>query len=111
MSSLRWKLKLSPPETTMDLLEIKQQLTYQRQELSNRLKTIQNDFDANDSLDDVLFSIAHKTKVELAKVKQTIALIESGDFGFCQQCGAPLNSQLLEQNPFQTMCERCEDTP
>ena len=91
----------------MDYLEIKQKLKYRNQELSNRLTSIKSDFDSNENLDDVLFSIAHETKVELAQVKQAIERIESNQYGTCKNCNATIDIDSLTNNPFQTLCCNC----
>lgn len=88
--------------------EIYQLMKYKRDELSSRLSSIQKDFSSESSTDDVLFSIAHETKVELLNVKNIIADIEQGRFGLCQQCHQPISIALLKTNPFETTCEHCK---
>ena len=91
----------------MDYIAIKQRLKYRNEELVHRLESIKNDFVNCDDLDDVLFSIAHETKLELANVKQAIEKIDQNKFGICQSCGNQIDMKSLLDNPFQTICEQC----
>ena len=91
----------------MNYMEIKQRLKYRNEELSNRLESIKQDFDDNEDLDDVLFTIAHDTKVELANVRQAIERIDEKCFGKCKQCGNEIDADALNNDPFQTLCADC----
>lgn len=87
--------------------EVYQLLKYRRQELSSRLQSIKNDFSATGDMDDVLFNIAHETKVELATVKVAIEEIEAETYGFCKKCSAELTLDELCQNPLKSLCNKC----
>jgi len=89
--------------------EIYQLLKYRRQELCSRLQSIKNDFSVREDMDDVLFNIAHETKVELANVKTALEEIEQETFGYCKNCGQAISSEELCQNPLQTLCDNCLD--
>ena len=88
--------------------EIYQLMKYKRDELSSRLSSIQEDFSSESSADDVLFSIAHQTKVELAEIRDLINNIEQGSFGLCKNCGAKIEMDSLNLNPFVKICNRCK---
>ena len=89
--------------------EIYQLLKYRRQELCSRLQSIKNDFSASEDMDDVLFNIAHDTKVELANVKTALEEIENETFGFCKVCGQPIAADDLYKKPLQELCVHCRD--
>ena len=95
-------------------------MKYKRDELTARLTSIKQDFaslssepsidgDSDNDNDDVLFSIAHQTKVELANVKNIMNNIEQGSFGVCQNCGKPIEIESLNLNPFEKICNRCKN--
>jgi DnaK suppressor protein len=88
--------------------EIYQLMKYKRDELSSRLSSIQQDFSSESSTDDVLFAIAHQTKVELADVKTIMNNIEQGSFGLCQLCNEPIEVDSLKNNPFEKICQHCK---
>lgn len=87
--------------------EVYQLLKYRRQELSSRLQSIKNDFSATGDMDDVLFNIAHETKVELANIKVAIEEIEAQTYGYCKICSAEMSTEELCQSPFKTTCNKC----
>jgi|TARA_Y100000034_G_C6631481_1_gene275696 DnaK suppressor protein len=87
--------------------EIYQLLKYRRQELCSRLQSIKNDFSVKEDLDDVLYHIAHDTKVELADVKSALEQIEDGSFGICENCGEAIDLESLKHNPLQKLCSIC----
>jgi RNA polymerase-binding transcription factor DksA len=88
--------------------EIYQLMKYKRDELSARLTNIQQDFCAESPVDDVLFTVAHQTKIELHEVKKVIDEIEHGSFGYCQTCKLPIEAESLSKNPFETSCNKCK---
>ncbi len=93
----------------MNYNEIYQLLKYRKEELSVRLNKIKQDFAEQQVIDDILFTIAHDTKLELANVKKAMSKIEENQFGRCVECGAPIEDDRLRQNPFQTLCESCDN--
>lgn len=93
----------------MNYNEIYQLLKYRKEELSVRLNKIKQDFAEQQVIDDILFTIAHDTKLELANVKKAMSKIEENQFGRCVECGAPIEDDRLSQNPFQTLCESCDN--
>lgn len=90
--------------------EIYQLLKYRRQELCSRLESIKTDFDATEDMDDVLFNIAHETKLELASVKIALEEIETESYGFCIKCKMPICEDVLCENPLQTICSDCAES-
>lgn len=93
--------------TIMNHPEIYQLLKYRRQELCSRLQSIKNDFTSCEDMDDVLFTIAHETKVELANTKTAIEQIEQGNYGICINCNSPISDDLLNEKPLTKLCQHC----
>lgn len=92
----------------MDQQEIYQLMKYKRDELNIRLSNIKQDFESNLPADDVLFAIAHQTKVELAGIKKVIQNIEQGHFGICQQCQQKIDDPIVLDSVLKTHCSQCK---
>jgi DnaK suppressor protein len=45
----------------------------------------------------------------IKKVDESIALIESGDYGYCDSCGVEIGLKRLEARPTATMCIDCKE--
>ena len=44
----------------------------------------------------------------IKKIEDTIALIESGDYGYCSGCGVDIGIKRLEARPTATLCIDCK---
>jgi len=44
----------------------------------------------------------------LKKITQSLNLIESGDYGYCEACGAEIGVRRLEARPTATKCIHCK---
>lgn len=44
----------------------------------------------------------------IKKIEETIALIESGDYGYCAGCGVDIGIKRLEARPTATLCIDCK---
>lgn len=42
-------------------------------------------------------------------VETAIALLETGEYGICQDCGEPINPKRLEAIPWTILCVRCQE--
>ncbi len=42
-------------------------------------------------------------------VETAMALLETGEYGICQECGEPINPKRLEAIPWTTLCVRCQE--
>lgn len=91
----------------MNHQEIYQLLKYRRQELTSRMQSIKNDFTTSTELDDVLYTLAHETKLELSHVKTALDEIEAGEYGICTNCGKQIEISILTTNPYAKLCEDC----
>jgi DnaK suppressor protein len=45
----------------------------------------------------------------IKKIDESIALIESGDYGYCSSCGVEIGLKRLEARPTATMCIDCKE--
>lgn len=44
----------------------------------------------------------------IKKIDESIALIDAGDYGFCESCGIEIGLKRLEARPTATMCIDCK---
>ena len=44
----------------------------------------------------------------IKKIEETIILIESGDYGYCNSCGVEIGIKRLEARPTATLCIDCK---
>ena len=44
----------------------------------------------------------------IKKIDDTIALIDSGDYGYCDKCGVEIGLKRLEARPTATLCIDCK---
>ncbi len=44
----------------------------------------------------------------IKKIDESLALIESGDYGYCEQCGEEIGIRRLEARPTATLCIECK---
>ena len=44
----------------------------------------------------------------IKKIEETIAHIESGDYGYCEKCGVEIGLKRLEARPTATLCIDCK---
>ena len=44
----------------------------------------------------------------IKKIEEAIQTLESGDYGFCEQCGVEIGVQRLEARPTATLCVDCK---
>ena len=44
----------------------------------------------------------------IKKIEETLALIESGDYGYCDKCGVEIGIKRLEARPTATLCIDCK---
>lgn len=45
----------------------------------------------------------------IKKIEDSIALIDSGDYGFCESCGVEIGLKRLEARPTATLCIDCKE--
>lgn len=59
--------------------------------------------------DDETIAMLHHEQSELAATRQALERIDSGDYGFCQECGEPIGLARLEVVPQAHLCVSCQD--
>ena len=72
---------------------------------------------SNDPMDEVqsrmdmdMAVLALNTDFRTQKAVETaISLLETGEYGICQDCGDPINPKRLEAIPWTTLCVRCQE--
>jgi RNA polymerase-binding transcription factor len=61
-------------------------------------------------LADVLASMDDRSKAEIVAIDRALALIDSGDYGICEDCGEDIPVARLEALPTAAMCVTCAET-
>lgn len=100
---------------TNDLLET---LTNKKNELTNRIAAIENDFKKGRSQDfseqttetendQVLDEIHHEAKVELLQINEALLRIENNSYGICVGCEDAISSARLQALPYANTCIGC----
>ena len=57
--------------------------------------------------DEVLDGLAEATHEEIAKLRYSLARLEQGRYGICEQCGGPIGAERLQAVPYATRCFTC----
>lgn len=101
--------------------EIKSVLCEMLEELDERLAKITDDVrhtdepvekdfaeqatqNENNEVEDYL---GNSARTEIGMIKQALSRIESGDYGMCQICGEPINTERLKIIPYSVLCVKC----
>ncbi|MDE0125385.1 MAG: TraR/DksA family transcriptional regulator [Bryobacterales bacterium] len=98
--------------------EVRQQLLGKLEDLSkrdNRDELIRER--CNDPMDqmqnrfemDLTISVINNDWETRRAVETALKLLEVGDYGICQDCGAEINPNRLEAIPWTTLCVFCQD--
>ncbi|HET8712022.1 MAG TPA: TraR/DksA family transcriptional regulator [Spongiibacteraceae bacterium] len=56
---------------------------------------------------DALFAIDRETRIELRQINDAIERIDIGQYGFCSECGAPIDTERLAALPYADTCIIC----
>lgn len=98
--------------------KLKTSLTQKRDELQIRISAIENDFKKGRSQDfadqctesendEVLDEIHHQARIELQKITQTLAMLETEQYGICTRCDNQIPEQRLRALPYAKTCVNC----
>jgi DnaK suppressor protein len=101
--------------------EIRNHLIAMLEELNLRLTRITNDVRHADvplekdfseqatqnENNEVMDYLGNSARTEIEMIKQAIAKIDSGQYGFCQVCGEPISKNRLIAMPYTSMCIKC----
>lgn len=109
--------------TKMNLRKIRAQLTERHGEIQQRLEKISRDLrhinqplnaDSEEQAielenDQVLDALDDKIRAEMKQIEKTLARIEDGVYGECEDCGQPIGAKRLEALPHAIRCIGCEE--
>jgi DnaK suppressor protein len=56
---------------------------------------------------EVMDYLGNSARTEIARIKQAIARIDSGQYGICEVCDEPISKERLEAVPYSSMCIKC----
>lgn len=59
--------------------------------------------------DDETIALLHHEQTELAATRQALERIESGEYGYCEECGDAIGVARLEVLPEAHLCVGCQD--
>lgn len=62
-----------------------------------------------DLLEDTGLSLADLRIDELTRIDETLAKIENGTYGICNDCGEPIGEERLKVMPYAVYCVRCKE--
>ncbi len=107
----------------LDLAHYKSLLIDLRQELTKRVKAIEKDLHHVEEKveqdfaeqatqrenDDVLNSLDNDAKDKLIAIDKALLRIETGDYGYCEECGEAIDEKRLKAIPFAIRCIDCAD--
>ena len=97
---------------------LRQELEHKRDELNARLARITANLRRGFESDskerakqfedrDVVDALGNEAREELAKISATLKRMESGDYGICADCGAPIGRNRLAAYPYASECIDC----
>lgn len=55
------------------------------------------------------FQVMSMRSKELKQIKEALSKIESGEYGFCEECGSPIRFERLKAMPFAQLCRACQE--
>lgn len=55
------------------------------------------------------FQVMSMRSQELKQIKEALMKIESGDYGFCEECGSAIRFERLKAMPFAQLCRACQE--
>lgn len=99
---------------------LRERLKAKRDELSARVERIsanvQNSLDSDSEErakqladSEVVDALGNEARDELGKIALALSRMDSGEYGICTQCGAPIGAQRLEVYPFASECIDCAE--
>ena len=97
---------------------IRQKLTERYAEIWGRLERIAreagNPLDADfeeqaveRENDEALVALDNSIRAEMAQIEKTLARLDKGEYGICEECGDPITPKRLEALPYVSRCVDC----
>ena len=59
--------------------------------------------------DDVLLALHQDAKHIVSQINSALHRIETGDYGYCTECGAEIAEERLEIVPYAALCIKCAE--
>ena len=95
-------------------------LESRREELTERLREIDDALDSHQSKDweelateregdEVLEGMGSSGKAEIAKIEAALQRMDEGEFGYCVSCGEEIAAERLDVVPYTPFCRNCAD--
>ena len=81
------------------VLDKSESLSTSKDELSDEADIANNVFQLN-----ISFRIREQEMNKLAKINHALSMIESGEFGYCEECGEAIGMKRLEKQPSSHLC-------
>jgi len=75
-----------------------------RERCNDPMDQMQNRFEM-----DLTISVINNDWETRKAVETAIELLDNGEYGICQDCGAEINPKRLEAIPWTTLCVYCQD--
>jgi len=96
--------------------KIRKQLEAKLQELTSRRDDLVQER-SNDPLDEMQSRVDLDLTVQVINsgwqtrkaIEKALELLETGEYGICQDCGEPINPKRLKAIPWTTLCVRCQE--
>lgn len=104
------------------LQELKDKVLAEMERIQNKMSSEFAQFDPNlmgakdevDSANDQILAhtqlrFATRETLYLKKLKKTLQMVDSEEYGMCEECGAQITFQRLIARPTSTMCISCKE--
>ncbi|MDD3582077.1 MAG: TraR/DksA C4-type zinc finger protein [Desulfobacca sp.] len=59
-------------------------------------------------LEETQFSLIEPKRQELMAIEEALIRMDNGTYGFCEDCGAPIEPRRLEIMPQTSLCRECQ---
>jgi DnaK suppressor protein len=107
----------------MNLVKIKSQLEEQKQQLMQKITSLNKDIRHNDKPmekdfseqatdsenDDVIHALFGEANEDLKKINKALHRLEKGEYELCSYCGEKINIKRLEAVPYTDLCITCAE--
>ena len=108
--------------TEQDLMHLKELLIKQRQEIFERLRGLESEWQALGERDSEIVEEAQKNdltalfdqldereKTEIEEIDLALTKIAQATYGICESCSKPISRDRLEALPATRFCRKCAD--
>lgn len=100
--------------------EVKKKLEAEKKEIENELAKFKESLDFGDEKDHMeeesdeseemgtYFSIKKLQDTRLEAINRALEKIRNGTYGLCEQCGKPIEQEILDIDPESALCKNCK---